>query len=115
MTHKIICMNCGRLYLLWDIHEKTIKCPYCDVKGKNPYYVKPENHNPNTVFQKMDDDEWIILIGYAVWTVLIGFVTYLISLGLYKWTGYYLSPFEFAMLFFLIFGITASIPTRRKE
>lgn len=57
MSYKIVCMNCGRLFPLWDRHEKTIKCLFCSARGKNPYYVPSKKVNPEKVFMKLEEDE----------------------------------------------------------
>ena len=55
MDEKVICMNCGRPFPIWYIHEKTVKCPFCSAKGDNPHYIKPEKIDPKSVFQKFDE------------------------------------------------------------
>lgn len=57
MANKILCMNCGRPFPVWDRHKKTIKCPHCDAEGKNPYYVAPVKIKPEKVFMKLEEDE----------------------------------------------------------
>jgi len=49
---KLICMNCGRPFRVWDIHEKKVQCPFCDVKGNNPHYIKPKKIRAENMFQK---------------------------------------------------------------
>lgn len=57
MTLKILCIHCGRHFIVWDIHEKIIKCPHCDAEGKNPYYVPPKKVDPEKVFVRFDEEE----------------------------------------------------------
>lgn len=51
---KIICMRCGRPFPVWDVHKKNVECPFCDAKGKNPYYVKPKRIKPENMFRKFE-------------------------------------------------------------
>lgn len=47
-------MNCGRLFKIYSIYEKKIKCPICEAEGTNPYYVKQEKISPKKMFGKFD-------------------------------------------------------------
>ena len=55
MNKKVICMNCGRPFQIWNIHDKYVNCPFCNAQGKNPYYVEPKKISPEKEFYPVRD------------------------------------------------------------
>ena len=51
--NQTICLNCGRVFRVWDVTEKKCECPFCNAKGDNPYYRKPEKISQSKMFVKL--------------------------------------------------------------